>query len=59
MYNLYAQNGDTQYNVMEYVVDTPEDIDFLPTNGAMGSSAIVISTSELYMLNSQKEWVKM
>ena len=58
MYNVYAQNGDTQYNIMEYVVDTPDDIETLPRTGAMGSSALVISTSEMYMLNSEKEWVK-
>ena len=56
---LYAQNGDTQYNIREYVIDSAEDIAKLPTDGAMGSTAIVISTSEAYMLNSKKEWVKM
>ena len=59
MINLYSQNGDIQYKIMEYVVDTVEDIATLPTTGAMGSTAIVIATSEAYMLNSKKEWVKM
>ena len=59
MLNLYSQNGDIQYNIREYVVDTLDDIKSLPTHAAMGSTAIVISTSEVFMLNGEKEWVKM
>lgn len=59
MINMTSQNGDTKYNVVEFVVDTPADIKDLPTTVAMGSSALVISTSEAYMLNGKKEWVKL
>lgn len=59
MLNLYAQNGDIQYNIREYVLDNVEDIASLPEHAAMGSTAIIIATSEVYMLNSKKEWVKM
>lgn len=59
MLNLYSQNGDVQYNIREYVVDNIDDIKSLPTHAAMGSIAVVIATSEVYMLNGQKEWVKM
>lgn len=59
MINLISQSGDVQYKVVDYVVDTPDDILELSTECAMGSSALVINTSELYMLNGQKEWVKL
>jgi len=44
----------------EYAVDTPADIASLPTDKKevkSGSVAIVISTSDVYMLNTQGEWV--
>ncbi len=44
---------------MEYVIDTPEDIAELPITAAPGSKAIVVSTSEIYMMNNQKEWIKL
>lgn len=59
MVNLYSQNGDVQYNIVEYVVDTEADLATLPTNVAMGSTALVIANTTVYMLNSKKEWVKM
>lgn len=49
---------DTYYT--EYAVDTPTDLASLPTEERYvkpGSVAIVISTSDVYMLNSQREWV--
>lgn len=59
MIGIISQNGDTQYNVMEYVVDTANDIWDLPTDIAMGSSALVLENGSLYMLNSAKQWVEM
>ena len=56
-YNLIAHDGDVTYGIKEYVVDTPEDIPSLPLS-IMGSTVFVISTSEIYMMNSEKEWVK-
>lgn len=58
MIKLIESNGS--YRINEYVVDTPDDIKNLPRDGIMmGSSAIVISTAEVYMLNSANEWVKL
>lgn len=58
MINLYSQNGDVQYNIREYVVDTESEIDNLPKDAAMGSIALVLSTTELFMLDGQGKWVK-
>lgn len=59
--------------LMNFVVDTVQDINSLPTNHdsgepidkntvktycSTGSTAFVISTSEVYMLNTSGEWVK-
>lgn len=61
----------TAANVRDFTLDTPDDIDLLPTQTtlgkstkytvdnqvcATGSSAFVISTSQLFMLNSEGIW---
>lgn len=56
---LTSSNGQVAYDVNEYVVDTPDEIQNLPKKCGMGSTAIVISTSEVFMKNGRGEWVKM
>lgn len=58
MYKLVSNDGDVSYGIKEFVCDTPEDIVTLPSC-QMGSTCIVISTASVYILNSQKEWVKL
>lgn len=59
MQKLFSHEGDISYNIKEWVCDTPEDLANLPSGSmAMGSTAFIISTSELYMLNSEGKWVK-
>ena len=58
MYAITVLDGDTQYGVNEYVCDTPDDLVTLP-RCAMGSIAIIISDSTVYMKNSKGEWVKL
>ena len=61
MINIISQNGDIGYNVTELILDAPEDLKTLNDkiwNVAPGSSAFIISTSEVYMLNGSREWVK-
>lgn len=58
MYKMTSQNGDVVYDIKEFVCDTPDDIANLPQAAGMGSTCVVISTSEVYMMNSKGEWVK-
>ena len=58
MYKIIANDGDVAYGVKEFACDTLEDLDNLPPC-SMGSTAIVISIAEVFMLNGQKEWVKL
>ena len=57
MIKMTETNGNIQYNVNSYVCDTEEEVQKLPLNASMGSTAFVIETSNLYMLNGQREWV--
>lgn len=62
MINLYSQNGEVEYRIMEYTLDTVADLTDLSKysrSAAPGSSAIIIETSEVYMMNSKREWVKL
>lgn len=54
--SVYRQDKDLTYNIKKFVLDSPEDIELLPDNCAPGSSAFVISNSQLYMMNTKKEW---
>ena len=58
MIGIMKDAGKVTYGLKEYVVDTAAEVDLLPTNCAMGSSAFVIETGEVYILNSEKVWVK-
>ena len=54
MVGIMKQNGQLTYNLMEYVVDTEDDIKSLPKGVAMGSTAFIIDTGDVYMLNGKK-----
>lgn len=57
--SLRAQNGEIKYKVNDYVVDTIEDLKSLQnTYCAAGSTALIISTSQVYMKNTNGEWVE-
>ena len=58
MVGIMKQNGRPAYNLVEYVVDTEDDIKSLPKGVAMGSTAFIIGTGDVFMLNGKKEWVK-
>lgn len=59
MINIIEQNGNPSYGLYSYILDTLEDLENLSTKGAPGSAALVASTGEVYILNNQKEWVKL
>lgn len=59
MITLTSSSGNIQYDVNEYVCDSPEDIPNLPYHCATGSIAIIIATAEVYIKNSAGEWVKL
>lgn len=46
------------YGVNSYCCDTEADVPNLPKTCNAGSTAFVIETSSLYMMNSKKEWIK-
>lgn len=53
-----ATSGHTLYNLKEYILDSADDLQDLPVDCPMGSSAFIIATSQTYMINSSGEWVE-
>ena len=56
--NQAASSGSRVYGYKEFYLDTPDDLIKLGTYYAPGSKAYVISNSDIYTLNSQKQWIK-
>lgn len=59
MFSPIQQNNSIPVYVNGYAADEESDIQDLPTNISPGSYCIIISTSDVYMLNNKKEWVKL
>ena len=55
MYRLYKQNDDISAYVCEFVADSAEDIKNLPKTAYPGSTCLITSTSDVYILNAQKQ----
>lgn len=58
MYKMTSHDGNTAYGIKEFVIDTAADLIAIPPC-QMGSVALDISTSEVYMMNGNGEWVKL
>ena len=58
-FNLTSTNGQIQYNVDQYVIDSPDDLEKLPKKCVMGSSALCLSNGTVYIKNSKGEWKAM
>jgi hypothetical protein len=58
-YGILKQNGQNAYNIKEFMVDEIAGIESIELRSvAPGSTCFVIDTSEYYMLNTKKEWIK-
>lgn len=55
---ITSNSGDTAYGLKSFVIDTKEDLDYLPINVPMGSTAFCVEDSSIYMINSSGEWVE-
>lgn len=54
---LMSTNGNVQYNIDEYAVDSPDELEKLPKKSVMGSVAICTSTGDIYIKNGSGKWV--
>lgn len=56
MFKAIKESGKEKYNVTEFICDTIDDIENLPTTVEVGSTAIVIKGTRVFILNNGKEW---
>lgn len=59
MINVMSVNGKPVYNLYEFVCDETDDVENLPMCCATGSTAYVIETGDVYILDGLKKWGKM
>lgn len=59
MYNVIKQNDNISAYVTEFVADTVNDIQTLPTDVYPGSTCIVASDASVYILNASRQWIKL
>jgi hypothetical protein len=52
MINTVASAGKVAYDVCDFICDFQEDVENLPKDKAVGSTALVLENSKLYMINS-------
>lgn len=58
MITITANDKKISYGIKKYLLDTDAEIKSLTTKDAPGSLAFVSSTSNKYILNNSKQWVK-
>ena len=55
MITLIAHDGETSYGIKQYALDTFEELEKIP-NCPMGSTAIVIDGSRVFMMGGDGKW---
>lgn len=55
-YKLIATNGQIQYGIDEFIIDSPDDLEKLPKRSNMGSQALCLEDGSVYVKNSSGEW---
>ena len=58
MINTTSTIGHTAYGLKDFVMDKKSDLQNLPINVPMGSTAFCIEDGSVYMINSSGEWVE-
>lgn len=58
MINTTSNSGHATYGLKDYVIDKKSDLQSLPIDVPMGSTAFCIEDSTVYMINSSGEWVE-
>lgn len=53
-----SQSGHVAYGLQEFVIDAVNDLNYLPIDAPMGSTAFCIENSSVYMINGSGEWVE-
>ena len=57
-FTVASKNNTVRYNLTQFVCNTENDITVVPTTVAPGSTLFCIESSNTYMLNTNREWVK-
>ena len=53
-----SNSGHTAYGLKDYVIDRKAELEDLPVDVPMSSTAFCIEDSSVYMINGSREWVE-
>lgn len=56
MVNPMSISGQAIYGIKEFVIDTEEDIEKLPTDVPAGSAALIVKTGDVAVLSNAGTW---
>lgn len=57
MYKMIKDGNNMIYNYQKFICDVASDLDNIDVERASsGSTALIIATKELYILNNEKQW---
>lgn len=57
MYKMIKDGNNMIYNYQKFICDVASDLDNIDVERASsGSTALIIATKELYILNNSKQW---
>lgn len=57
MYSIMNENGKPYNGYTEFIADSQDNINELPTDVAIGSTCLIIDGRKIYILNNKREWV--
>ena len=55
---ITSNSGHTAYGLKNYIIDKKVDLQNLPVDVPMGSTAFCFFFSSVYIINSSGEWVE-
>ena len=57
--SIYSNSGKINYGIKHLILDTQKDLQQLTNQYIAGTTVYITQTKETYILNNQKQWVKM
>lgn len=58
MFTIGANGNNIAYGIKHLILDDKDDLNKLSNTESMGTTCFIIETSEYYMLNGKRKWIK-
>lgn len=58
MFSIMKENNKIYNGLTEFIADSSDDLENLPTDVSPGSQCLIIEPFSVYVLNNQKQWIQ-